>query len=72
MISKTFDRLRVTMQQMERLIRALDDLKENVLPKDPHLFALMSEGPLEDLGRLREELEGYVNEFSPAACLRRK
>jgi hypothetical protein len=52
---------------MERLIRALDDLKENVLPKDPHLFAVMSEGPLEDLGRLRLELEGYVKELTPAA-----
>jgi hypothetical protein len=67
MTAETVDRLRVTMQQMERLIRALDDLKENVLLKDPQLFAVMSEGPLEDLGRLREELEGYVEEITPAA-----
>ena len=67
MTAETVDRLRITMQQMERLIRALHDLKENVLPKNPQLFAVMSEGPLEDLGRLRQELEGYVDEFSPAA-----
>jgi hypothetical protein len=67
MTADTVNRLRITMQQMERLIRALDDLKENVLPKDPHLFAVMSEGPLEDLGRLRLELEGYVKELTPAA-----
>ena len=67
MQTETVDCLRVTMQQMERLIRALDDLKENVLPKDPQLFAVMSEVPLEGLGRLWQELEGYVKEMAPAA-----
>jgi hypothetical protein len=60
------DRMRVTMQQMERLIRALDDLKINVLPKNPQLFATMSEAPLDDLDKLREELSGYVRELKPA------
>jgi hypothetical protein len=58
--------MRVTMQQMERLIRALDDLKINVLPKNPQLFATMSEAPLDDLDKLREELSGYVRELKPA------
>ncbi|MBM4075626.1 MAG: hypothetical protein FJ267_08280 [Planctomycetes bacterium] len=60
------NRIRVTMQQMERLIRALDDLKINVLPKNPQLFAVMSEAPLDDLNRLREELSGYVTELKSA------
>ena len=49
-------RTRVTMQQMERLLLALDDLKVNVLPKDPRLFAAMAEAPLEDLQRLCREI----------------
>ncbi|MBW3539863.1 MAG: hypothetical protein KY476_06305 [Planctomycetes bacterium] len=62
------NRLRVTMQQMERLIRALDDLKRDVLPNDPRLFAVMSEAPLDALNRLRNEIAGYVQELSgPAA-----
>ena len=60
-------RLKVTMQQMERLIAALDDLKENVLPKDPQLFAAMAEAPLEDLQRLRHELSGFVQELAATA-----
>ena len=64
---KNVDRLRVTMEQMERLILALDDLKENVLPRDPKLFATMAEAPLEDLDRLREEINGYVHELKPTA-----
>ena len=46
------------MEQMERLFRALDDLKANVLPRNPELFATMAEGPLDDLDRLRKEVSG--------------
>lgn len=55
-------RLRATMQQMERLLLALEDLRENVLAKDPRLFAVMAEAPLEDLQRLRHEIGGFVEE----------
>lgn len=43
-------RLRITMIQTERLIRALDNLKEQVLPTNPELFAVMSEVPLDGVG----------------------
>ena len=60
-------RLQVTMQQMERLLAALDDLKVNVLPKDPQLFGVLAEAPLEDLQRLRHELSGFVQELAATA-----
>ena len=66
-MSLDFKHLRVTMQQMERLIRALDDLKNNVLPQDPKLFATMAEAPLEDLDRLRKEVNEFVHELEPTA-----
>ncbi len=58
-------KLRVTMEQMERLILALEDLRENVLPRDPNLFATLAEGPLDDLERLRMEVREYVDELQP-------
>ncbi len=61
------DQLRTTLEQMERLLRALDDLKENVLPKDPILFAVMAEAPLDDLARLRNEIHGYAHELQTTA-----
>jgi hypothetical protein len=64
---ENINQLRVAMQQMERVIRALDDLKANVLPQNPELFATMAEAPLEDLGRLREELSGFLQELEPTA-----
>ena len=53
--------LQVTMQQMQRLLWALADLKEQVLSQDPKLFATMAEAPLEDLDRLRQEVEGFLD-----------
>ncbi len=66
MMIEDANRLRVTLQQMQRLLCALDDLKEQVLPKDPKLFAVMAEAPLEDLDRLREEVEGILDQLQPA------
>ena len=57
--------LRVTLEQMQRLLCALDDLKEEVLPKDPKLFAVMAEAPLEDLDRLRQEVQGFIDQLQP-------
>ena len=57
--------LRVTLEQMQRLLCALDDLKEEVLAKDPQLFAVMAEAPLEDLDRLRQEVQGFIDQLQP-------
>jgi len=61
------NQLRVTMQQMRRLLCALADLKEHVLPQDPKLFATMAEAPLEDLDRLRQEVESFLDQLKPVA-----
>ncbi len=66
-VIKNVDELRTTMEQMERLIRALDDLKVSVLPHNPELFAMIAEAPLEDLDRLRLEISGYVHAMKPSA-----
>jgi hypothetical protein len=47
------DRLQVALEHMDRLLDALEDLKQTILPNNPTLLAAMGEGPLEDLGRLR-------------------
>lgn len=67
MMIATVDRLRVSMEQMERLIRAIDDLRENVLPANPALFAALSEAPLDELSRMRQEIDGYVHDLTPTA-----
>jgi hypothetical protein len=61
------NQLRVTMQQMRRLLWTLADLKEQVLSQDPKLFATMAEAPLEDLDRLRQEVESFLDQLKPVA-----
>jgi len=61
------NRLRVTMQQMQRLRWALADLKEPGLSQEPKLFATMAEAPLEDLDRLRQEVESFLDQLKPVA-----
>lgn len=59
--------LRVTLRQMSRLLSALNDLKEQVLAKDPQRFAVMAEAPLEDLDRLCQEVKGFLDQHQPIA-----
>ncbi len=61
------NRLRITREQIERLMRGLDDLRNKVLARDPKLFAILAEGPLDDLDRLRHEVNGYIGNFAPLA-----
>ena len=58
---------RIVLQQMGRLLSALADLKEQILPTDPKLFATMAEAPLEDLERLRQQVEGLLDQLQPVA-----
>ena len=64
-MTQDLKRIRTTMEQLERLIRAVDDLKNTVLPNDPQLFAVMAEGPLEDLERLQLQIRDCVNNLEP-------
>lgn len=60
-------RIRVTIEQMGRIWRALASLKDDLLEKNPKLFALMSEGCLDDLQRMGSELDQYLKQLKRAA-----
>lgn len=46
-----------TIEQLERMNRVLAHLREDVLPKNAKLFAVMIEGPLEEISRLKAQIE---------------
>jgi hypothetical protein len=50
---------RQTLDQLQRMYRALEQLREEVLPKNPRLFAVMAEGPLDHIRQFQEDLEAY-------------
>jgi hypothetical protein len=49
-----------TMDQMERMYRAIAALRREVYPANPQQFALMAEGPLDELARLQELIDTYT------------
>lgn len=51
--------LRQTFEQLERMQRALVSLRDDVLPVNPRLFAVMAEGPLDYIREFHDELEAY-------------
>jgi hypothetical protein len=50
------------LDQMERMCRALSALSAEVLPQNRRQFALMAEGPLEEIRRLEEEVRVYIDQ----------
>lgn len=49
-----------TLEQMERMYRALATLHREVYPINPRQFALLAEGPQEELERLQHQIDVYT------------
>jgi hypothetical protein len=52
-------RAQVTIGAMKLMVEALEDVGQQ-LPRNPTLFSLLAESPLEDLRRMRIELEDHL------------
>jgi hypothetical protein len=46
-----------TVEQLEKMNSALIDLHRKLLPGQPRKFAILAEGPLEEIRRIRDEIE---------------
>jgi hypothetical protein len=67
---KTEAILTQTVEQLERMNEALATLRRELLPGQPKKFAILAEGPLEDMRRLQAEIEQLTAELtaSPAGA----
>lgn len=59
MISNDLE-LKQTLEQMERMYRALAALRRDVYPVNPQQFALLAEGPQDELHRLQLQIDEYT------------
>jgi hypothetical protein len=60
-----------TVEQLERMSEALAALRKELLPGQPKKFAILAEGPLEEMRRLQVEIEqltAQITAGSPAAA----
>ena len=56
-MSKNAEQLAQTIEMLELMNDALRHLRTEVLPKNPRMFALMAEGPLDEMRRLQAQIE---------------
>ena len=63
---KTEAILTQTMDQLERMNEALTALRRELLPGQPKKFAILAEGPLEEMRRLQAEIEFLTTQIATA------
>lgn len=57
----TAAQLEQALEQIQRLCRALDSLRVDILPKNPKNFAIMAEGPVDEIRKLQADIDAYIN-----------
>jgi hypothetical protein len=56
-----------TVEQLEHMSEALAALRRELLPNQPRKFAILAEGPLEEMRRLQTEIELLTTQIATAA-----
>jgi len=57
---RTDAQLQQAIEQIERLYQGLNALRAEVLPKNRRKFAVLAEGPLDEIRKLQAEISEYV------------
>ena len=57
---ETSEQLYQAIEQMGRMQRILESYRNQILTKNPRNFALLAEGPLEQLRQLQEQIDEYL------------
>jgi hypothetical protein len=56
-----------TVEQLEKMNGALTALSHELLPGQPKKFAILAEGPLEEIRRLQSEVEQLTTQIATEA-----
>jgi hypothetical protein len=57
------EKLGQAIEQMGRMQRILESYRNQILTKNPRNFALLAEGPLEQLRQLQAQIDEYIQRF---------
>lgn len=55
--------LQQAIEQIGRLYEGLDALRADILPKNPRNFAVLAEGPLDEIHKLQAAIDQYVSKL---------
>jgi hypothetical protein len=59
------EQLNQAVDQLVNMYRALAALRAEVLPISPRHFALLAEGPRDEIRRLQQEIDAYIGLLAP-------
>ena len=65
---ETTEQLYQAIEQMGRMQRVLESSRNEILAKNPRNFAVLAEGPLEQLRQLQEQVTEYVHRVEAASA----
>jgi hypothetical protein len=57
---ETTDQLYQAIEQMGRMQRILESYRNEILTENPRNFAVLAEGPLEQLRQLQKQIDEYI------------
>jgi len=52
--------LQQALEQIENLCRAVQALRADLFPKNPRNFAILAEGPMDEIRKLQTLVEEYI------------
>ena len=56
------------IEQMGRMQRILESYRNEILNENPRNFAMLAEGPLEQIRQLQSQIDDYVRRLEGAAA----
>ena len=52
--------LQQAIEQIQTLCRAIESLRTDILPKNPKNFAVLAEGPVDEIRKLQADIDAYI------------
>ena len=63
---ETAEQLNQAIEQMGRMQRILESYRNDILTRNPRNFAVLVEGPLEQLRQLQQQIDEYIQRLETA------
>lgn len=58
--------LKQAVEQIQNLCAAIESLRAEVFPKNPRNFAILAEGPVDEIRKLQGDIDSYVSRLEGA------
>lgn len=58
---QTESQLKQAVEQIQNLCKAIETLRADVFSKNPRNFAILAEGPVDEIRKLQSDIDDYVS-----------